>query len=83
MLPDRDIEPRTPDLQVRCPTDCATWPGPKPLTSTLGWQQLPDDANFYKIYIIMHQKAPFTFRAVPGMFASPTGKALFFQPRCL
>ena len=22
-----DIEPRTPDLQVRCPTDCATRPG--------------------------------------------------------
>ena len=21
------IEPRTSDLQVRCPTDCATWPG--------------------------------------------------------
>ena len=21
------IEPRTPDLRVRCPTDCATWPG--------------------------------------------------------
>ena len=29
MLPDRVsvIEHRTPDLQVRCPTDCATRPG--------------------------------------------------------
>ena len=22
-----DIDPRTPDLRVRCPTDCATRPG--------------------------------------------------------
>ena len=27
MLPERGIEPRTPDLRVRCPTDCATRPG--------------------------------------------------------
>ena len=27
MFPGRGVEPRTPDLQVRCPTDCATQPG--------------------------------------------------------
>ena len=27
MLPDRVSNPRTPDLRVRCPTDCATQPG--------------------------------------------------------
>ena len=26
----QDIEPRTSDIRVRCPTDCATRPGPKP-----------------------------------------------------
>ena len=27
MLPDRVSNPGTPDLRVRCPTDCATRPG--------------------------------------------------------
>ena len=27
MWPDQGIEPRTSDLRVRCPTDCATRPG--------------------------------------------------------
>ena len=27
------IEPRASDLRVGCPTDCVTWPGPKPLNS--------------------------------------------------
>ena len=32
------IEPRTPDLRVRCPTDYATWPGQKIEKSSLGSQ---------------------------------------------
>ena len=31
------IQPRTSDLRIRCPTDCATWPG---------WAQLMKDGTY-------------------------------------
>ena len=33
MWPDRVSDPRTSDLRVRCPTDCAKWPGPNSVIS--------------------------------------------------
>ena len=37
------IEPRTPDLRVRCPTDCATRPG------------LNDDTILYPFCVVLGQ----------------------------
>ena len=62
------IEPRTSDLRVRCPTDCATWPGLIDRSTTVClpvWKiihllKLVDyffvqaDKPWYNYYILLH-----------------------------
>ena len=47
------IEPRTPDLRVRCPTDCATRPEDgkgKAFVSTVIFEKIKDDLGVSGFY---------------------------------
>ena len=53
MLPDRVSKPRTPDLRVRCPTDCATRPGPPSVFEPLKLKFYCIQ-NFYSRCTVLH-----------------------------
>ena len=48
MWPDRVSNPRTSDLRARCPTDCATRPGPKVNVEPLFY--LRNEFRFSEVY---------------------------------
>ena len=60
------IEPRTPDLRVRCPTDCATRPGASRVKIS---QSAPETDKFYvSVYQGFTQRRHFLSLQVTAIF---------------
>ena len=84
MWPDRVIKPRTSDLRVRCPTDCAAWPSEKALNvcffgisggSCINFFRVPFFISLFFIYLFIFIIFIFFFFLMIGLIsASHMGK---------